>query len=373
MVEKKPSSSLSVFIAECVRGATQPSFPALVGTLVVAIAAMLMCVTLITPDLLANKGYGYIIESPEDEYAYLTSEVLRIQRSKHPELAVALIGSSFTREAITHAEHLEGLLYDRLQRPVTVYNLSVAGLRIWDMVCVADCIQEDFRGIIVIPVSSLLLSSDMDTVVQYARFPRLALDSEFLDSEVQRLGVKPSFRTGNYFLDHHRFFLARPTAIFNLVLGPSQPKLHMAEDWRRPTKEEWAGGLRRQKKFWMSYKDCRDINLAIYKRLIDHLKNEKGVEVALLEGARIQEFDAAIVEDPETREIYYQYHEDVSRFAEENGVPYWELSQVAGLKPADFVDRSHIRDPDARRRFTEKLGDSLSAMMLERKLVTGVQ
>jgi hypothetical protein len=47
--------------------AAQPSHPSLLGTLGIAIFIFLLFVTLLTPDFLATKGYGYFFEDSTDD------------------------------------------------------------------------------------------------------------------------------------------------------------------------------------------------------------------------------------------------------------------------------------------------------------------
>jgi len=356
-------------LREFVHGATKPSLPALVGALAVAVFLFLLCVTLITPDLLATKGYRYVLVNPGDEYACLTSEVLRVGRFPSCDLTVAVIGSSTTREAISDADHLEQLLLEKTKRSVTVYVLATGGLNHWEAVCVLDCIRDRFRGLVVLEVSPVKLSLERDHLRGFAEKPRLALDSSAFDEEVRLAGLEVPRRVNNYFLDHYQFFVARPGALLNLVNGPVQPKFHFAEHWRPPTEQEWERAVRHLASWQKTYRDNRDANLGVYARLIRRLRERDGNDIVLLEAVCNPRASAVILSTPEAKQLHEEYKADITRFARENNVAYWDLSAAAQLVPEDFVDHHHIRSPEVRRRYTEALAARLGDRLIKSELM----
>jgi len=117
----------------------------LLGTLGVALTIFLLFVTLLTPELLATKGYGYFFAKPTDDYAYLTSETLRISKTAPPHQGIVLMETSNIQEAV-YAKYLEQLLQEKTKQPMTVYKLTAGGLFLLEEICMLERIDIDFRA-----------------------------------------------------------------------------------------------------------------------------------------------------------------------------------------------------------------------------------
>ena len=357
------------FGREFLDGATKPSFPALLGTLSVAIIIFLLFVILLTPDFLATKGYGYFFGGPADNYAYLTSETLRISKTAQPQQkSIILMGASNIKEAVK-AKYLERLLQDKTKQPITVYNLTAGGLFLWEEICLLDKIRNRFRGIVVLQIApARRLALDRAHLKgSITRHSRLAMYCPKFDEEMRLAGVSKPQWIGNYFLDFYKFFVARlPALLKNLVNGPVTWHAQNAQNWRPPTQKEWKRSVDSIVKWQKTYHENRAINFEVYRRLIRYLR-KSGIEIAFLEVIRNPAAEAIIFAKPEVVKIYQEYQSDVIKFTQEMKIPYWDLAKFANLKQEDFIDQVHLKKDKARRRYTAILATRITDMLSTQK------
>jgi hypothetical protein len=346
-------------------GATQPSLPVLGGTLGVAVTIFGLMLTLLTPDLLATKGYGYFLTDPSDDYAYLTSETLRIRKEAPSRASVALIGDSFFQEAL-HPKYLERELQDQTHQPITVYKLAVGGLFLWEEICILDNIRHQFQGVIVLHVQPPLLSQGREHLKGgITRHSRLALYCSAFDAEMQLAGISPPKWTGNYFIDHYKFFVARlPALLKNLITGPVPWSDHNAEQWRPPTKQQWDRAVNSLVRWQKDYRRNREANFGVYARLLQLLRSSGKIQVVLVETTINPRAYSLITAIPDTKRFYEEYQTDMNRFAQEQNVPYWDIGTVANLlHTEDFIDHIHIKSPQARKRYAAELARRLTEVL----------
>jgi hypothetical protein len=350
------------WLKEFVAGATQPSVGAMGGALGVAFACFMACALFLTPGLLASNDYGYFLANEEDEYAWLTCELLRLRQLPEPLLGVGLVGSSSIREAISDANDIARHLQDTASRPIDVVCLNASGLRLWEKAQVCYCLEQCLRGVVLIQIDPLDLSFDRESHSSFVRHPRLAAGFETFDEELREAGMPVPRRMGNYFLDNYGFFVARPGIVLNLLTGPKRANTHLAETWRQISTEETKAAIERHKQNWKTYERNREANFETYRRITARLQ-AKGIEVVLLEGVRNREYDAEVFDTPELRSWHDLYNREVRQFAEELGITYLDLHDEAGLTGSDFVDTAHIRSSSARERFTQALSIRLGELM----------
>ncbi|OQW94034.1 MAG: hypothetical protein BWK79_08005 [Beggiatoa sp. IS2] len=346
------------FLAEVWRAATTPSLAALVGTLSVAGIILFLCLMLLSPHFIVKYGYHFM-EDPKDDYAYLTTEVLKITYNLPKELGVIVVGNSAAKEAID-AKHLAELLSKKIAHTVPVHKLAVGGLFLVEEVCLLDNIQENFQGIIVIQVEPPRLAFDKKALKGgITKHSRLAMYCPAFDKEMQIAGVEPQNWLGNYFLDHYKFFVARlPSVLLNVLRGPRYWDAYGSDDWLVPTQAQWERAVERFARWQENYLDHRADNFGIYSRLIQRLL-DKNIKVALLETTINPRTEELLYQTPEKKKMYEQYYTEVSQFAQELGISYWNLSTEVDLKVADFIDHIHVSKPKARRRYTEALASQL--------------
>ncbi len=331
--------------------------------MLVAVVLFLCCVALLTQDLLAGAGCGYFMADWKDDYAYLTCTVLQAARIESPEPAIALIGASALRESIAGAEYLAGLMTEELGQNFRVLPLTAAGLTHWEASAIADRIAGRVQGVVVLEVSPGKMALPQGFFEDLVRQPRLALDAGAFDEEAHRAGIALPRRTGNFFLDHHGFFSARPWAVLNLVKGPVVPDLHQARTWRVLSEDEWAMAEASLRQRIGGYAENGPRNFEVMGRTIACLREAGGIQVVLLESVRNPRADRIMRDSPECREALTMYEKDVRAHAETWGVPYLDMTAEAELAPGEFIDTSHIWDTDAAKRYTHVLAAHLTALI----------
>lgn len=202
-------------------GLTEPSTGAVAGALGVALACLVLCMALLTPALVAD---GMLVTWPGDDYAALAADVLRSSAAPRPVVNVVLIGSSASREAIEQPHRVELDLARALGVPPRTVRLRVftaADLAAIEALAVVEQLPDGFADLVVVEVSARNVAVCPERLRALHRAPRLPFDGARAEDFLVEAGlVTPRWRTGNYFLDHHGFFLARPDALKYLHRPP---------------------------------------------------------------------------------------------------------------------------------------------------------
>jgi len=352
-----------IWIRELLGGAVQPSLPAVVGALLIATVLFVCCLTLLTPDLLGAADCGYFMVNWRDDYAYLTSAVLHITRGDSSKQMIAVIGASASRESIATGDYFAGLMEEKLGQPFNVHQLTAGGLTHWEAAAVADCIAEHVRGVVVLEVSPGKMALPIRMFEGLVRQPRLALDSKAFDDEARLAGIKLPRRTGNFFLDHHGFFSARPAAVLNLLRGPVVPDFHQAETWRPISEEEWLKAEEALRQRIEGYAENSQRNFQVVERTIAQLREAGGIHVVLLEAVQNPRADQIMRDSPESRKSLEAYERDIRAFVKAWNVPYLNINAEAQLVPSEFIDTSHLRDAKAAERYTRVLASHLASLI----------
>ena len=337
----------------------QPSLPALLGTLMVAASLFAACAVVITPEFLTSIDYGYLMSDERDEYARLTTIGLRLQNAGPPSAAVVLLGASAMREAISDAGDIERLIAVRSGRSVPVYDLMAGGLDLWQTSALIGCLGRGFTGVVVLGVSPGRLARDRDGLAMLLENPRLGLHSAGFDEEVRLAGLAVPRRTGVYFLDHFRFFVARRWSLLRVVKGPAEPMRHPFLNRDPATGERWESLVERQMSRLESYYQNREANLAVIERAVERLRRNGSVEVVLLEASR----HPALVGLVYSKELWADHRRRVGQFAHDHDVHYWDLQTDSDLSEDDFADYTHLRSAEAVQRYTRILAERLTTII----------
>jgi len=345
--------------AEFIRGATRPSLGALLGAACVGAALLGVCAWGITPHLIATKP-GYFEVDKRDEFAHLTARTLQIAESPVDGTSVVIIGDSSVREAISSPEDLEQQLLEKSGQHVTVKLLAAGGLTQWGTVAITDNIRDHIKGVVLLEISPYNLSMDEEPLTEYER--TVAVESEAFRDEIRKFGLTPPPHTGNYFIDNYRFFVARPACLWNLVYEPLNPPQHFIEHPRAWSRRQWARAYARVWAWVPHYDENKARNLAIYQRMIERLRKNRGITVALyetIESPQIQSL-AHGSNDKKTKARYYT---DMAAFLHENHLELLDVASEAEVGNRDFWDPFHMMTDNARRRYTAALANRLAELL----------
>ena len=295
-----------------------------------------------------------------DDYEFGTTQALRLMQSPPRGPHLALIGTAAMREALAADSDIENRLSRGLGRPMPVIDFMSGGQSGIEMAAFADSLGRDFEGVVVLGVSFSRLAADSSELATLVREPRLAFISPAADAEIRAAGFTPPAKTGNYFLDNYKFFVARyRTTLWHLLTG-GVPEHATRTYLGRPAADakQWASDAAILRARTAHYDERAESNLGAMKRLVDLFDRSK-VKIVLLEiplNPRAQ--DEVLGRDFVTR-----HRARLQAFAEREGVLYWDLNQTAGLTPDDFQDWAHINKASAQDLWTGQLTDRLQALL----------
>ncbi len=362
MPGEEPLKRLSEYLTAFIEGLTRPSLPALAGMILVAGASLAACFWLITPELFSGPGYGYFVENVNDEYSFISADVLRLQQNPPDDPVVLYFGTSSLREALSSRGHLEELLQERLDRKVKVLNLTAGGLTHWEITAMLDGLLEDIKGVVVLPCSPAVLNESGDRLDEITQSPRLALFSPDLQEERELLGFeKRGELSGNFFRDNYRFFVARLVPVLRHALkGRQWRDFHAGDKWRDPNEAEMAGFIRLRGQWVDEIAERGDLNAEAYRRILGRIRENPDLNVVLLASVSNPKTNDWVRSLPGYPAAQGRYEGYVESFLAGERTIYRDYEAPLGLAPEDFKDTVHFKNPKARERFTEYLADDLA-------------
>jgi len=350
------------FWREFRREATRPCLGGLLTALFVAASLFASCFVLVTPDLMATDKYRYFARSRSDEGNFITAKAQRLARWKPLEPAVFILGTSSDQEAITSYDQLAQFVAERCNITPVVHDLTMGGQSHWEMAALTDMLPSSFDGVVVLglgvlPPRFLLPRERLESLL---KAPRLGFVSETFDSEARLAGLRIPRRTGNYFWDNRRFFGLRiPHFFWHLVTGPVDYVGH-GEYYELHMKFFGAASeIARMKVQLTDYDKKAPQGLAVFARIAEKIKNRGRVSVVIVQSPANPEFIARAWGN----DFYKKHQQYMREYSAEHGMLYWDLGEAAGLKNEDFYDWVHIRELDARVRYTTLLGEELANLL----------
>ncbi|MEX2215022.1 MAG: hypothetical protein WD768_12885 [Phycisphaeraceae bacterium] len=350
------------FFGTFLQGLTRPSLPAVIGTLCVALAWLAACVLFLTPANLARIDARYLMTVEDDDYTEVSLRAFRIAAQPvKPAFAIALFGTSGTREAISDEKVIEEAVSAELGTQAPCYFLAAKALSPYEMVGVMDHISEGFEGIVVMHIGPNFLSDSGEGRRHLIDLHRLAFQNEVYDEELRAAGLNPPSHTGNYFLDNWRFFSVRTNdqLLHHLIAGPPVFKRHRYVD-KPPLRENqrgWDDMVATAIK-WMdeqAYRANRQTNRELLDRMIARLRRNGRVELVLVEVPRNPVLSNILIPPA----LASDHRAFMQQWAQQPGVHYFELDQEAALTADDLEDYIHLRSPAAQERYTKALAQKL--------------
>lgn len=341
------------FVNELWRGLTEPSLAAVSAAIALALTLFGVCALTITPEMIAD---GTFVTFAGDDEAAITAAALSQAKTPLNRVNVVLIGSSASREALENVHGVElrvGPLLGIDGRDVTFRALTAGALTHVNAAALIDTLPPGFHGLVVLEISERNLALDQQESVWPRVGPRLPLDSPLHDQLLGRLGVPAPRRTGNLFIDHHDFFLARPAVLGLLWREPIVPAFHQIDGFPEPTAAQWDHIVAQAGEWMGDYDERSPINLDLYAWLIGHLQAHPKVGVALLQAMRNPNVTARAYAEPAAAAMWARYHADVDALAARTGVPIWRIAEDAMIDGSMYRDGAHVVVPEGRRRFTE--------------------
>jgi hypothetical protein len=338
-----------------VTAAIRPSPAAAIGSVLLALVQIAITCVFLTPSYVAGLADTALMKSHMDFDGVVTVVANRLKHGSRRGLNVVFTGDSVAMEAIDDESRFERDLTERLGRKVDFWFVASHGQTLWETAIVLDQLPEEYRGVVVICVGPRLMMVGLGRLQNLVESPRLALYSPSFDEELRCFGLTAPKKTGIYFVDFGRFFVARRNVLFRMFLEPWNANIHHYTDnfpgW---AEADWQEGLPKAGKRLQP--QSLPSMLAVMRRQIERLK-QRQITVVLVEKPC----------HPRLREAYGQpyrdYRDAIDSFVEEMSVEYWQLDSAANITGDDFHDWAHMSNPEARTRFQKVLTDRIAELL----------
>src|SRR5579859_2954031 len=326
---------------------TTSSIVSLITAMIVCSVAILSAILFVKENVMSGPWAAMLAQDRLDDYEFGTTDALRLMQNPPRGPHVALIGTAAMREALT----ADSDIASRLSMPVI--DFMSGGQSGIEMAAFADSLGADFQGVVVLGVSFSRLAADSSELAKLVEEPRLAFTSTAADAEIRAAGFTPPARTGNYFLDNYKFFVARyRTTLWHLITG--EAPVHATRTYLgRPAADakQWASDAAILKARTAHYDDRAEGNLGAMDRLVRLFPDRDKVKIVLLEIPLNPRAETEVLGG----EFVAKHRARLRAFAEKEGVLYWDLNESAGLAPADFQDWAHINTASGQERWTGQL------------------
>src|ERR1041385_9096177 len=140
-------------LKEFAGGLTEPSLPALMGTIGVALMTAALCAWKLTPAFFTGRAANYLMKNSKDGDLYISSEVMRLMESPPNKPALIAIGDSMIRESISSADELRRDVAINGGIDMDVRLLLAGAVTQWEELAIADCLPGRIRGVVLLEVS----------------------------------------------------------------------------------------------------------------------------------------------------------------------------------------------------------------------------
>ena len=334
-------------------GLTKASLVSLFMAMGICIFAILSAIIFIKENVMISPSAAILAQDPLDDYQFGTSQALRLLQAPPKGPHVALIGTAAMREALTSDGDIESRLAGALGRSMPVIDFMSGGQSGIEMAAFAESLGRDFEGVVVLGVSFSRLAADSSELAKLVEEPRLAFVSPAGDTEIRAAGFKGPARTGNYFIDNYKFFVARyRPALWHLISG-ERPE-HVTRTYLgRPAADakQWESDAAILKARVAHYDDRAEGNLGAMDRLVKLFPDRAKVKIVLLEIPLNPRAETEVLGG----DFVARHRARLRAFADKEGVLYWDLNESARLTPADFQDWAHINTAAGQEHWTAQL------------------
>ncbi len=346
-------------------GLTVPSLPGLLLTLAIAGGSWVALVFGLTHERMSAWS-RYFAASRRDTCAFVTGRVQEVRADAalgRP--LVVVIGASGTRDAISGADEVRKRLSERLPVEPVVHGLITDGQNLLETAALLEQLPERFDGLIVVDVNPYRLAAGIagrqpDGSLEY----RLGFRNRVFEEFIDQVGIENG-EPISYFWDNREFFLPRMRNVYrNLRRGaPTEiPRPPQREGGRFVNEATWRGFTSVAVGLVESWTRRAGPGLELLAEQCRVVRARGDVAIALLEGPIA----------PRARDTVWgveflaEYRANMVRFAQENGLLYWDVAAEAELGRADFYDWGHLNSADARERFTRVLVDRIAGVLASR-------
>jgi hypothetical protein len=356
---KKISSPLHALVA----GLTRPGALALGVMLSTCLALGILCLTLITPRLLASPLAGYFSSGAWDDYTDVTAAALRLAQDPADRPALILLGASSTRESFTLTRTLPEQIATQCGVTPQLYHLATSDQTSWEMAALAAQLPRGRPAVIVLGLAALRFAVPATRLNELATHPRFGFHSDIMDEEARLTGIEPPVHSGLYFLDQRSFLLPRiKTLTHNLLtLHPRHRRENLYQAGRPAREGKWARYVQQYPAQEQDYTANLPVHTAVIERLVQRFRDRPEVHIALF----APPVNPRIVADARRAELFRAHATRMQHFAAQHRLSYWTFDREAGLTAEDFHDANHLKNAARQRRYTEILARRVAALLGE--------
>ncbi len=340
------------------KGATEPSLGTIIGIAGLVIFQIVALCWYWTPERMTQINPSWVPNTVGNQNAYTSLIATRLKYLPSTHKGIILVGTSSVRNSIQNFDHVGLQLSSGTGLPTKFYMLSTPGQTLWESGMILDFLPTQYHGVVILSISLSRLSWGRDTLENYYKTPKLALNSAFLFNETKLAGIAIRKHSGIFLMDHRNLFFKFGLILAKAVIGWHPKNLHFNSKYgQNPnTEKNWKNYRKQLNNDKKLFTENSAYNLDVLSRIIRQLK-DKDIPVILLESTL----------HPRAYEImgseYFQYRQKIEEFANRQNVPYWNLNKEAKLSAADFMDFSHMSNPNARKRYQQVFVQHLAELI----------
>lgn len=350
-------------------GLVRPSAGALIGTILIAGVMFGACITLITPRNLARIDMGYLMADNFDSYASITGVVFDHKYEGFSPNSLFIVGTSAMHHGFPPDPIVEAMVEKDLGEPVDVIPLYSDAVSTWEIMNIFGMFDDIPDGsVVVLGFNALSFARGADRLESLAERQRLPFVSDAFKNELRAKGLEVPTSTGNYFLDNTKFFAARIKCVQNIIKGPRRHKRGYDVRAAMPDPGRWERIMTILLERLEGYDENIEPGLEVVARLIDLIRGMgRNIHVVLVEPP----LNPDAYPELNHSGILDRHAERMKRFAQEQGVPFWDVNEEARLDPADFADYIHLRTSPSRERWSGAMSERIAALFRENRVSAG--
>ena len=338
-------------------GLTRPSLLAVAICAGIAIAGLVVFV-LAAPFLIRTEGYRFLMSSDEDNQTLVSHQILTGLPDDRP--AIIPLGTSLMVACVDPWNDLDAVIEAGTGRPVHVAEYATSAQTSWEMAAILDRSAPPEGSLVILGLSYGLMGVPVEgpggsTLSTQAKNPKMVFVSQAFDEEIAFARLEAPARTGIFAIDNAAYFLARRKEfVKNLARGGIDYADPLDAPWYAivGTPEAWEEEKASLPNLNERYETSAAVHFDVLARMIAR-ERAKGLDFLIAEAPINPEW----LEADGGPAFIERFQNDIRAFADDQGLPFVAINDMAGLQTDDFVDmEGHVKTEEARARCTSAVG-----------------
>lgn len=350
------TNKIKNYFDEFYEGIIQFSLLSVLLALFIAITPFLFGVIWVDEDFMASDSHRLFSNGTREDYPITTSIALQLSNSPKNIKKVVYLGASASRAAF-NPESVSSFLSKNLTDNVDVFNLSSSRQTLWESRLLVDKIPKGSEGIVVIGLGPNRLAQTSQELQFLQRGIRLALTADVFDKELSLVGITPTQKTGNYFIDNRHFFVPRYADLVNNIVNGApiyqnrwygKPPVDL-KYWEKISTEVSSSILK-------NFDHQVDNNLEVAQRIINDIRQHTTMKIVLTIPPKNPKF----IENYLTKDFTLKFQEKVNHFAQSNQLEVLDIANnELTFVEDDFLDWAHFRKIEKAREYSIVLAKNI--------------